>query len=321
MVFFAQCTFIFPIGQEKEKFSENNQGFVEDNQLVFSFPQGWLSSNCFWKQNNFFSNSFFMSTNFPASPLILTEVKNRVGLLTMNRPDKKNALNQALLSSLVQQFQAWEKEPEVAVVVLTGGEKIFAAGADIQEMAEKSFVLAYQTDFLKAWDEISHFSKPIIAAVCGLALGGGMELAMLCDILLASNTAVFGQPEVHLGITPGAGGTQRLLRAVGKSKAMEICLTGERIPAKEALKWGLVSQVYEEEDCLAQALQMAEKIAKFSLPVLQMIKEEINQGYEMNLSEAIRFERRLFQACFSLEDQTEGMQAFLNKRQAHFQHR
>ena len=252
---------------------------------------------------------------------IVLQKNAKVACLTLHRPDKKNALHQGLLGELVLTLQDLENDPAISVVVLTGGKDFFSAGADIREMADKTFAEAYGQDFILPWDQIAAFKKPLIAAVSGVAFGGGMELAMLCDIIWASETAVFAQPEVRLGIIPGAGGTQRLAKALGKSKTMELCLTGQLMHAEEALARGLVSKVLPVEQLLEKTLDLAATIAEFSLPVLKMVKEAVGQSFELPLDQGLHYERRLFQACFSLADQKEGMQAFLNKTKPQFQNR
>jgi enoyl-CoA hydratase len=252
---------------------------------------------------------------------IIVETKDRVGVTTLNRPNALNALNSALIGELNQTLDAFEADAAIGAVVITGSEKAFAAGADIKEMASKSYIDVYGEDFISSWERITRFRKPVIAAVAGFALGGGCELAMMCDFIIAADTAKFGQPEITLGIMPGAGGTQRLTRFVGKSKAMEMCLTGRMMDAAEAERAGLVSRVVAADDLLAEAMKAAGKIAAMSLPAVMMTKETINRAYETTLSEGVRFERRVFHAIFATEDQKEGMAAFVERRKPDFKHR
>jgi enoyl-CoA hydratase len=252
---------------------------------------------------------------------ILVETHGKVGLVRLNRPQALNALNSALIAELNQQLDAWERDDNIGCIVVTGSEKAFAAGADIKEMQSKTYVGAYLDDFITAWDRVSRARKPIVAAVAGFALGGGCELAMMCDFILAADTAKFGQPEIKLGVMPGAGGTQRLTRFVGKSKAMEMCLTGRMMDAAEAERAGLVSRVIPAADLVAEALKVAAAIAGMSLPVVMMTKESVNRSYETTLAEGVRFERRVFHSMFALDDQTEGMTAFVEKRPAQFKNR
>jgi enoyl-CoA hydratase len=252
---------------------------------------------------------------------IVVETRGRVGIVTLNRPQALNALNSALILELNQVLDAWERDDAIGCVVLTGSDKAFAAGADIKEMQAKSYVEAYKEDFIGSWERITRFRKPVIAAVAGFALGGGCELAMMCDFIIAADTAKFGQPEIKLGVLPGAGGTQRLTRFVGKSKAMEMCLTGRMMDAAEAERAGLVSRVVPAADLVGEALKAADAIASMSLTAVMMTKESINRAYETTLSEGIRFERRVFHATFATEDQKEGMAAFADKRKATWKHR
>jgi enoyl-CoA hydratase len=247
---------------------------------------------------------------------IIAEVKGRVGLVTLNRPQALNALNSALIAELNTVLDAWEADANIGCIVITGSEKAFAAGADIKEMQSKSFVDAYAGDFISSWERITRCRKPVVAAVAGFALGGGCELAMMCDFIIAADTAKFGQPEIKLGVMPGAGGSQRLTRFVGKSKAMDMCLTARNMDAAEAERCGLVSRVVPAADLLAEALKAAETIAGMSLNATMMTKESVNRAYETTLSEGIRFERRMFHAMFATEDQKEGMAAFVEKRKA-----
>ncbi|QGZ35783.1 enoyl-CoA hydratase [Stappia indica] len=249
---------------------------------------------------------------------IRVEKRGRVALVTLNRPKALNALNSELIAELNAALALFESDDKIGCVVLTGSEKAFAAGADIKEMSSLSFVEAYKTDFITSWDQVSRFRKPILAAVAGYALGGGCELAMMCDFILAADNAKFGQPEITLGVMPGAGGTQRLTRFVGKSKAMEMCLTGRMMDAAEAERSGLVSRVVPLDELLEEALRVAEKIADFSLPIAMMTKESVNRAYETTLAEGVRFERRVFHSMFATDDQTEGMNAFVEKRAPQF---
>jgi enoyl-CoA hydratase len=251
---------------------------------------------------------------------IISETRGRVGLITLNRPGALNALNSRLIAELSQALDAFEADEGIGAVVLTGSDKAFAAGADIKEMQAKSYVQAYKEDFISTWDRVARFRKPIIAAVAGYALGGGCELAMMCDIIIAADTAKFGQPEIKLGVMPGAGGTQRLIRQIGKSKAMEMCLTGRMMDAAEAERSGLVSRVVPAAGLLEDALKTAETIAAMSLLAAMLTKESINRAYETTLSEGMRFERRVFHSLFATADQKEGMAAFVEKRAAKFKH-
>ena len=252
---------------------------------------------------------------------IIVETHGRVGLIRLNRPQALNALNSALIAEANAALDLFEADPSIGCMVLTGSEKAFAAGADIKEMKSKTYMDAYLDDFISKWERISRTRKPIIAAVAGFALGGGCELAMMCDFILAADTAKFGQPEIKLGVMPGAGGTQRLTRFVGKSKAMDMCLTGRMMDAAEAERSGLVSRIVPAENLVAEALKTAAVIATMSLPAVMMAKESVNRAYETTLAEGIRFERRLFHSMFAIEDQKEGMQAFVEKRPAKFKNR
>ncbi len=252
---------------------------------------------------------------------ILVSTKGKVGLITLNRPHALNALNTDLISELNRALKAFEADPTIGCIVITGNEKAFAAGVDIKEMHQKTFVEAYGSDFLAPFDKISQCRKPIIAAVAGYALGGGCELAMACDIILAADNAVFGQPEITLGIMPGNGGTQRLTRAVGKAKAMELCLTGRRINAEEAERSNLVSRVVPAAELLDEAVKVADKIANLSQHAVMMIKEAINRGFATTLAEGTRFERGQFYSLFATEDQKEGMAAFIEKRKPVFRNK
>ncbi|MEV4207984.1 enoyl-CoA hydratase [Nocardia salmonicida] len=252
---------------------------------------------------------------------ILVETKNRVGWITLNRPKALNALNSAVLDDIVAALDALGCDDEVGAVVITGSAKAFAAGADIKEMAPKSYMDMFMDDYFARWDRLAQFRKPTVAAVAGYALGGGCELAMLCDILIAADTAQFGQPEIKLGVIPGIGGSQRLTRAVGKAKAMDMVLTGRTIGAEEAERAGLVSRIVPADELLDVAAEVAETIAAKSLPVAMIAKEAVNRSFETTLAEGIRFERRVFHSLFAIEDQTEGMNAFVDKRPPNFTHR
>lgn len=251
---------------------------------------------------------------------ILVERKGRTALLTLNRPNALNALNLQVMNEVVAATEALDRDPDVGCIVLTGSTKAFAAGADIKEMRPQSYLDMYLSDWFTAWDRLGQLRTPTVAAVAGYALGGGCELAMLCDILLAADTAVFGQPEIKLGVIPGIGGSQRLTRAVGKAKAMELCLTGRTMDATEAERAGLVSRVVPADELLGEALAVAETVAGMSLPVAMMAKEAVARAFETTLAEGVRFERRLFHAVFATADQKEGMSAFIDKRPPHFTH-
>jgi len=252
---------------------------------------------------------------------ILVETRDRVGLITLNRPDALNALNSTLIGELNQALDAFEADEAVGAVVITGSPKAFAAGADIKEMQSKDYMDAYLGDFIGPWERVSRCRKPVIAAVAGYALGGGCELAMMCDFIIAAETAKFGQPEIKLGVMPGAGGTQRLTRFVGKSKAMEMVLTGRMMDAAEAERSGLVSRIVAADGLIDEAVKVAAEIAALSRPVVMMAKEAVNRAYETTLTEGVRFERRLFHSMFGLDDQKEGMQAFIDKRPPAFKGR
>lgn len=254
--------------------------------------------------------------------MVTFEKKDKVAVITLTREQSLNALCDQLVTELGQIVNYLDCDPETHVMILTGCEKAFAAGADIKEMADKNFHEVYEEDFITAkWEDVSKIRKPIIAAVSGYALGGGCELAMMCDIIIAGDNAKFSQPEITIGTIPGAGGTQRLTRAVGKSKAMEMCLTGAMVSAQDAEKSGLVSKVVDANKLLDEALDMANTIAKHSLPVAMMVKESVNQAYESTLSEGIHFERRLFHSTFALDDRKEGMTAFKEKRKPDFKNK
>ncbi|HWM44726.1 MAG TPA: enoyl-CoA hydratase [Burkholderiales bacterium] len=252
---------------------------------------------------------------------ITVEQKGRVGIITLNRPKQLNALSPGLMAELGKALAALDADTGIGAILLTGNEKAFAAGADITAMKDFSYMHAYMTDYITSWEHFRAIRKPVIAAVAGYALGGGNELAMQCDILIAAENARFGQPEINLGIMPGYGGTQRLPRYTSKAKAMDLCLTARMMDAQEAERAGLVSRVVPLDKLMAEALGVAEKIAGYSLPVVMMIKESINRAYETTLAEGALFERRVFQSQFSLEDQKEGMAAFVEKRKPSFKHK
>ncbi|MNN15704.1 putative enoyl-CoA hydratase echA8 [compost metagenome] len=253
---------------------------------------------------------------------ILVETRGRVGLVTLNRPKALNALNDALMDELGAALTAFDQDEGIGAIVITGSDRAFAAGADIGMMAKYSFMDVYKGDYItRNWETIRKIRKPVIAGVAGYALGGGCELAMMCDIIIAADSARFGQPEVKLGTMPGAGGTQRLPRAVSKAKAMDLCLTSRMMDAAEAERSGLVSRVVPADKLLDEVLAAAETIAGFSLPVVMMIKESVNAAYETTLAEGVHFERRLFHSTFASEDQKEGMAAFVEKRAPNFLHR
>jgi enoyl-CoA hydratase len=252
---------------------------------------------------------------------ILVESRGPIGLITLNRPQALNALNAEVIAELNQALDAYDADPEIAVLVITGSDRAFAAGADVKEMQDKNFISAYQSDFIGPWQRVGAQRKPIIAAVAGYALGGGCELAMMCDVIIAADNARFGQPEINLGTLPGAGGTQRLTRAVGKSKAMEMVLTGRMMDAEEAERANLVARVVPLADLLDEAMKLAQTIAEKSQPIVALAKEAVNVAYETSLQEGIRFERRVFYATFATEDRKEGMQAFVEKRTPDFNNR
>ncbi|MCL9800173.1 enoyl-CoA hydratase [Pseudomonas sp. AKS31] len=249
---------------------------------------------------------------------ILLETHGRVGLITLNRPQALNALNAQLVSEVNQALDALEADANIGCIVLTGSKKAFAAGADIKEMAELTYPQIYMDDLFSDSDRVANRRKPIIAAVNGFALGGGCELALMCDFILAGDNARFGQPEINLGVLPGMGGTQRLTRAVGKAKAMEMCLSGRMIDAVEAERCGIVARIVPSDELLDEALKVAAVIASKSLPIAMMVKESVNRAFEVNLTEGVRFERRVFHAAFATQDQKEGMAAFIAKREAEF---
>jgi enoyl-CoA hydratase/carnithine racemase len=253
---------------------------------------------------------------------LIVETRDHVGLIRLNRPDALNALNRKLMDELAEALAKFDADEHIGAIVLTGSDRAFAAGADIKEMQSKSFVEAFREDFITAnWEAVTRIRKPVIAAVAGYALGGGCELAMMCDFILCAENAKFGQPEINLGVMPGAGGSQRLTRFVGKSKSMEMNLTGRFMDAAEAERSGLVSRVIPTEKLVDEAVATAAKIAEKSLIAVIATKEAVNRSYETTLSEGVRFERRLFHALFSTEDQKEGMEAFIDKRAPQFKDR
>ena len=252
---------------------------------------------------------------------IIVETRGKVGLITLNRPQALNALNSALIADITAAIDAFEADDGIGCLVLTGSDKAFAAGADIKEMAGKSYMDAFFGDFAANWDRVARARKPVIAAVAGFALGGGCELAMMCDLIIAADNAKFGQPEIKLGVIPGVGGTQRLTRAIGKAKAMDLCLTGRMMDAAEAERSGLVARVVPLASLLEEAVKTAETIAGMSMPVAMIAKESVNRAFESSLAEGIRFERRVFHSLFATADQKEGMAAFVEKRPPGFQNR
>ena len=247
---------------------------------------------------------------------ILTRIDGRVGIVQFNRPKALNALSRELMAETIDALVAFDRSPDIGAMVITGSERAFAAGADIKEMANASVVAMLDNPFINYWDELRKLSKPLIAAVSGFALGGGLELALACDMMVASETAVFGQPEINLGIIPGAGGTQRLTYALGKALAMEVILNDRRLTAVEAQQFGLVNRVYPADTYLAEAIVLAQQIAERAPVAVRLAKEAINAVYETSLQAGLAHERRLFYMLFSTEDQKEGMDAFVNKRQA-----
>ena len=256
-----------------------------------------------------------------AYEFIKCDVKGKTGIITLNRPKALNALCDGLLADLIHAARVMDSNDNIGAIVITGSEKAFAAGADIKEMSKREYVECYTNNLFANWTDITRITKPTIAAVSGYALGGGCELAMMCDIMIASESAKFGQPEITLGVIPGCGGTQRLIRAIGKSKAMEMILTGNMIDAKQAERDGLVCKVVPNDKLLEVAIEMGEKISSFSRPAVAMAKETVNSAYELNLAEGLRFERRIFHSMFSLKDQKEGMGAFAEKRPAKWSHK
>ena len=253
---------------------------------------------------------------------LLTEIRERVAIIKLNRPERLNALNNQLAAELRQALAGFDADPDIACIVVAGGDKAFAAGADIAAMAEWDYAKVYGDDYItKDFEQVRFTRKPVIAAVAGYALGGGCELAMMCDTIVAADTAKFGQPEITIGTMPGLGGTQRLTRAVGKAKAMDLCLTGRMIDAAEAERAGLVARVVPADKLMDEALAMAQKIASHSLPVVLKVKESVNRAFETTLAEGLLFERREFHSTFALDDQKEGMRAFVEKRKPAFRNR
>jgi enoyl-CoA hydratase len=252
---------------------------------------------------------------------IKVETRGKVGILRLDRPAALNALNMALIGELAAAIDAFEADANIGCIVITGSDKAFAAGADIKEMATKSYLDAFMSDFVASWHCVAHARKPVIAAVAGFALGGGCELAMQCDFIIAADNAKFGQPEIKLGVIPGIGGTQRLTHAVGKAKAMDMCLTGRMMDAAEAERAGLVARVVPLASLMDEAMKAAETVASMSLPAVMLAKEAVNRAFETTLAEGVRFERRVFHSLFATEDQKEGMAAFVEKRPAKFKNK
>jgi len=253
---------------------------------------------------------------------VLTEIHGKVGLIRLNRPEALNALNTDVIAGIGAAIDTFEADENIGCVVITGNEKAFAAGADIGAMKDYDYMHAYKADYItNGWERIKTARKPVIAAVSGFALGGGCEMAMMCDMIYAADTAKFGQPEIKLGTMPGLGGSQRLPRAVGKAKAMDMCLTARMMDATEAERAGLVARIIPAASLLDETLKAAQTIAGFSLPVIMMIKESVNRAFESSLNEGLLFERRVFHATFALEDQKEGMAAFAEKRKPSFKNR
>ncbi len=252
---------------------------------------------------------------------IIVDTRGRAGLITLNRSEALNALSGELMDELNEALDAFETDDKIGAIVITGSERAFAAGADITEMADLDFIDAYKSDFIGRWERLTRCRKPVIAAVAGYALGGGCEIAMMCDFIIAADTAKFGQPEINLGVMPGSGGTQRLARFIGKAKTMDLCLTGRMMDAEEAERCGLVSRIVPASDLVDEAVKAAQKIAAFSMPAVMMTKEAVNRAYETTLAEGVRFERRLFHSLFATEDQKEGMAAFTAKREPQFKNR
>lgn len=253
---------------------------------------------------------------------LLIEIEDQVGIITLNRPDARNALNNQLMEELTRALDDFEADDDIGCIVITGSGKAFAAGADIKEMQALDYMTAYQENFItRNWERVTRCRKPVIAAVAGYALGGGCELAMMCDFILAAENAKFGQPEINIGVMPGAGGTQRLTRFVGKSKAMEMCLTGRMMTAEEAERCGLVSRVVATDALLDEAKKAAKAISLKSRPVAMLTKECVNAAYETMLAQGVQFERRVFHSLFATEDQKEGMDAFVEKRDPHFKNK
>ena len=253
---------------------------------------------------------------------ILVEIRGNVGVIRLNRPQALNALSPALVKDLGQAIDIFEKDDNIRAMVITGSDKAFAAGADIKVMQNFSYMDTYKSNYITdGWERVAQCRKPLIAAVAGFALGGGCEMAMMCDFVLAADNAKFGQPEIKLGVIPGAGGTQRLTRFVGKSKAMEMVLTGRMMDAQEAERSGLVSRIVPLADLVEEAVKVAQQIADLSMPIVMMAKESVNRSYETSLAEGILFERRVFHSAFATEDQKEGMAAFVEKRKPAFKHK
>jgi enoyl-CoA hydratase len=252
---------------------------------------------------------------------IIVETRGKVGVIRLNRPQALNALNSRLIEELGHAIAAFDSDPQIGCMLLTGSEKAFAAGADIKEMADKSFVDVLNGDFTASWDHIARARKPIVAAVAGFALGGGCELVMQCDVVIAADNAKFGQPEIKLATIPGLGGTQRLVRAIGKAKAMDLILTGRMMDAQEAERSGLVARVVPLANLMTEAMAAADAIAGMSMPSVRLAKETVNRSFETTLAEGLRFERRAFHSLFATEDQKEGMAAFIEKRPAQFKNR
>jgi enoyl-CoA hydratase len=252
---------------------------------------------------------------------IQVETKGRVGIIRLNRPQALNALNSQMCADLTAALDAFEADEGIGCIIITGSEKAFAAGADIKEMSAKSYMDLFTADFPASWERVARTRKPLIAAVSGFALGGGCELAMMCDIVIAADNAKFGQPEIKLGVIPGIGGTQRLTRAIGKAKTMDLCLTGRMMDAAEAERSGLVARVVPLAELMTEAMKAAETIAGMSLPSLMVAKESVNRAFEATLTEGLRFERRVFHGLFATDDQKEGMAAFVEKRPPQFKNR
>jgi enoyl-CoA hydratase len=252
---------------------------------------------------------------------IIVETHGRVGLIRLNRPQALNALNPTIRTELLAAAEAFDGDPAIGCIVITGSDKAFAAGADIKEMADQSYIDVFLSDYAAAYERLTRVRKPIVAAVAGFALGGGCEVAMMCDVIIAADTAKFGQPEIKLGVIPGMGGTQRLTHAIGKAKAMDLVLTGRMMDAAEAERSGLVSRVVPTANLMQEAMKVAETIASMSLPAVLSAKEAINRSFEAPLAEGLRFERRIFHALFATDDQKEGMAAFVAKRPAKFKNK
>ena len=253
--------------------------------------------------------------------MVLVSREGRVGVVTLNRPQALNALNSQLIDEIAHALAAFDADPDIGCMVLTGSEKAFAAGADIKEMAPKSYPGTYVDDLITPWDRIGQKRKPLIAAVAGFALGGGCEVAMMCDFIIAADNAKFGQPEIKLGVMPGGAGTQRLTRYVGKAKAMDMCLTGRMMDVQEAERAGLVSRIVPLASLMEETMKAAQAIAAMSMPIAMMTKESVNRAYETSMAEGIRFERRVFHSMFATQDQKEGMAAFVDKRPPQFKNR